>query len=366
MAIPPRPEVGQMTPYIPGKSVAEVVRELGISDVIKLASNENPLGPSPRALAAAAEAAARGHIYPEGSSPELRRDLAARWELDPDWFFVGNGSDEVFRLLAETYLHPGDRVVVPTPGFSTYSAVAQLMGARPEPVPVNPEGGMDLPAMAAAAQPRAGAPAARMVFLCRPNNPTGGIFPAGAFQDFMQALPAQTLVVLDEAYREFDSSPFKSRNFFPDYPNLIISRTFSKVYGLAGFRVGYGVGRPELWAPLYTVRDPFSVNLIGQAAARAALADTEHLRRSVELVESGREFLYGLCRELGLRYWPSAANFVLMDLGRPAAPVHEALLRRGIIIRPAGSFGLPTCIRVTIGTGDQNRRFAEALKSVLA
>ncbi|MFO7173170.1 MAG: histidinol-phosphate transaminase [Bacillota bacterium] len=365
MPIPARPEVAAIPPYVPGLSPGEVMRELGIADVVKLASNENPLGPSPLAVAAAARAAAQGHLYPEGTAPSLRRALAAAWGLEPDWFIVGNGSDEVFRLLAEAYLRPGDRVVVPTPGFAAYTIVARLMGAAVEPVPLDPAGAMDLAAMAAVAAGTGDRPPARLVFLTRPNNPTGGVFSAEAFARFLAAVPPETLVVLDEAYREYDSTPFDTRGFVLAHPHLVVTRTFSKVYGLAGFRVGYGVGRPEVLAPLFAIRDPFSVSLIAQAAAEAALADAEHLRRSVALAREGREFLYGLCRELGLRHWPSEANFVLIDLGRPAAPVHEALLRRGVIVRPAASFGLPTCIRVTVGTPEQNQRFAAALRAVL-
>lgn len=358
-----RPEIQAMKPYVPGKSIAEVQRELGLTDIVKLASNENPLGPSPRAVAAAREALAHCHIYPEGSSPELRAKLAARWQVPADWVFVGNGSDEIFRLLAECYLQPGDRVVVPAPSFSAYTHVAQLMGAQVVAVPLR-DGAADLPAMAATCAPP-GEPPARICFVCRPNNPTGGVFPAEDFAAFLAKVPPETLVVLDEAYREYDETPFDSAAFLVRHPNLVVTRTFSKIYGLAGLRVGYGLARPEIWQPLHTCRDPFSVNLIAQAAAAAALDDESHLAASRANNQAGKALLYPALASLGLVAHPTQANFILVDLGRPARPVYEALLRQGVIVRPCASWGLDTCIRVTVGTPAQNERFLTALRQVL-
>lgn len=355
---PIRPEVLRLAPYIPGKPVAEVQRELGLTDVVKLASNENPLGPSPLALAALQRAAVEAHIYPEPSAPPLRQALAGVTGLPADWFFVGNGSDEILRLLAASYIQPGDRVVVPACSFPNYRAVATLFGAVVDEVPLVGET-MDLAAMAAQAE------GARMLFLCRPNNPTGAVFPEEAFRAFMARVPADTLVLVDQAYHEFDTTAFDGLGLLRAYPNLILTRTFSKAYGLAGMRIGYGMARPELWAPLATVREPFSVNAIAQAAALAALQDEAHLAESLTLVRAGRAYLAEACRELGLSPIPSEANFLMIDLDRPAQPVFEALLRLGVIVRPCGGFGRPTCIRVTVGRPAANERFVAALRQVL-
>ncbi|BDG61265.1 histidinol-phosphate transaminase [Caldinitratiruptor microaerophilus] len=353
-----RPEVAALKPYSAGKSIEEVRREYGLTRIIKLASNENPLGPSPRALQALREAAEGVNIYPEGPSTALREALGARWGVGPDWIFVGNGSDEIFRLLATTYLRRGDRVVVPRPSFPVYAGASALMGAQVDAVPLK-DGAMDLPAMAARAR------GARIVFLCRPNNPTGGVFAAEAFDAFLRAVDPDTLVVLDEAYREYDDTLFDSRAFLAEYPNLIVTRTFSKIYGLAGLRLGYGVGRPGIWQPLYTVREPFSVNRLAQAAGLAALDDHDHLEASRRMNQAGRQFLTAFFREMGLRPWPTQANFVLVDLGRPAAPVFEGLLRRGVVVRLPDPADLPNALRVTVGTEEQNREFVRALTDVL-
>lgn len=362
----PRPEILQMTPYTPGKPIAEVQRELGLTEVIKLASNENPLGPSPKAIEAAARALQEAHIYPEATAPQLREALARRFGLTPDWVLVSNGSDEVFRLLAETYVRPGDKVVIPKESFAIYTSVAKLMGAQVELVPLTPSGTMDLPAMAAAARGETGAKAhARLVFLASPHNPTGGTIGAQDFRNFMEQVPPDTLVVLDEAYKEFDPSDFQGPGQLSSYDNLVVSRTFSKAYGLAGIRLGYGLANPGIWQPVLTARDPFSVNLVAQAAGLAALEDKEFLERSVTLAAEGRQFFKELAGELGLVIYESAANFVLLDLKRDSMPVYTALLHQGVIVRPTASFGLPTCIRVTCGLPWQNERFAQALRQVL-
>lgn len=357
----PRLAVRTLKPYVPGRSVESVQRELGILDLVKMNQNENPLGPSPRALDAAARALAEAHVYPEGPSPALRDRLAALWNLPADWILVGNGSDEVFRLLAETYLEPGDRVIVPAPSFAGYSLVAGLMGADVRTVALRDDT-MDLPAMAhAACETRA-----KLVFLCRPNNPTGGVFPEAEIRNLLRVIPADTLVVLDEAYREFDETAFDSRALVIDYPQLIVTRTFSKVYGLAGLRLGYGVMRPEILKPLMRVRDPFSVNAPAVAAGVAALDDREHLDRTLALVHRGREFLYALFDRLHIPYVRSEANFVLFETDRPAVDLYEAMLQRGVLLRPCASFDLPRSIRVTVGTEAENDRFARSLEQELS
>ena len=363
-ALPMRPAARLIHPYVPGKPIEAVKRELGLTEVIKLASNENPLGPSPKALAAAVEALQRVHLYPEGDSPLLRTALAERWNVPADWVFVGNGTDEVFRLLTETYLNPGDRVVVPAPGFSTYTIVTQLMGGTPVPVACR-GGANDLSAMAVAALGGDGSAPAKIVFLCRPNNPTGGVFPSSALSAFLQMMPPEMLVVVDEAYQEYDTTEFDSRAFLEAHPNLLVTHTFSKIYGLAGMRIGYALARPEVLSPLYTTREPFSVNIPAQAAALAALDDAEHVAASREGNERGKGYLYEALRALGLSYLPTEANFILVDIDRPAAPVYEKMLRRGVIVRPCASFGLPNAIRITIGREQENERCIEVLRAVL-
>lgn len=355
-----RAAVQAMRPYVPGKPVEDVQRELGLTDLVKLNQNENPLGPSPRAVEAVRAALARAHTYPEGSARALRERLGRLWDLPAEWFLVGNGSDEVFRLLAEVFLEPGDPIVVPGTSFSAYRFVGELMGAAVVEVPLA-GWTMDLPAMAEAAA-RHGA---RLLFLCRPNNPTGAVFPEADLRRAMARIPASTLVVLDEAYREFDTTPFDSRSLLLDHPNLVVTRTFSKIYGMAGLRLGYGIMRPEVLAPLYTARDPFSVNGLAVAAGLAALDDVEHLQRTQALTREGRAYLYAAFERLGLPYVASEANFVLFDAGRPAAEVFDRLLRRGVLVRPCGSFGLPTHLRVTVGTPEENARFVAALEAVL-
>lgn len=355
---PVRPEVLQLKPYVPGKPIAEVQQEYGLHEVIKLASNENPLGPSPLALEALRQAAAEVHIYPEATARALRQALGAHIALPDDWLMVGNGSDELLRLLAASYIRPGDRVVVPGCSFPNYRTVSALFGAQVDEVPLVGET-MDLAGMAALA------PGARLVFLCRPNNPTGAVFPEDAFRQFLAAVPPETLVLVDEAYHEFDESEFDSLGLLRQFPNLILTRTFSKAYGLAGLRVGYGMARPEIWQPCYRVREPFSVNVPAQCAALAALQDTAHLTATIDNNRVGKAFLTGLCAELGLCCIPSQANFLFIDLGRPAVPVYEALLRRGVIVRPMAGAGRPTCIRVTVGTPRENEQFASALREEL-
>jgi len=354
-----RPEVQRLQPYVPGKPIAEVQREYGITEVVKLASNENPLGPSPLAVEALRAGAPQSHLYPEASAPVLRRTLGAQVGLPEDWIMVGNGSDELLRLLAASYFRKGDRVVVPGCTFPNYRAVSELFGAAVTEVPLAAET-MDLEAMAAHA------PGARLIFLCRPNNPTGAVFPETVFRHFMAAVPEETLVLIDEAYHEFDESEFDSIGLLRQHPNLIVTRTFSKAYGLAGLRIGYSMGRPEIWKPCFRVREPFSVNVAAQGAALAALNDEAHLQATVANNRVGKAFLAALCEELGLAYIPSQANFMLIDLGRPAGPVFDAMLRQGVIVRPMGGAGRPNSIRVTVGSPRELERFATALRSALA
>lgn len=352
------PHIRDLNPYSPGKPIEEVERELGITDSIKLASNENPLGPSPRALEILSEAAARIHRYPDGACFALRARLAERMRLDPEQFIFGCGGDEVLELLAKTFLAPGDRLVMPWPSFAMYPLVARGMGAEPVCVPLTSEMQHDFSALADAV-----GEGAKMVFLCNPNNPTGTSFGAGELADFVARIPEDVVLVIDEAYFEF-----AERADFPDSlaliaerPATLAIRTFSKIYGLAGLRVGYGISSPELVSFLDRARHPFNVNALAEAAALAALDDDEHARRTHAMNRTGIDFLTRELEALGYRVWPSDANFILVETG---AGYYDALLRRGVIVRPLMGFGLENHIRITVGTPEENETLVKALQAI--
>lgn len=352
-----RPEVDRISPYVPGKPISQVQRELGLTHVTKLDSNENPFGPSPAAAAALAEAVTGAHRYPEADAFGLRQALERHTGLPADWIFAANGSDEFFRVLASVYLAPGRHVVVAAPTFSQYESSAMLMGAAVHKVPCR-DGAMDLSAMLATARDTGAA----IVYLCRPNNPTGGVFAEAAFVDFLNNVPAGTLVVLDEAYKEYDTTAFDSIGLLRRFGNLVITRTFSKAYGLAGMRLGYALGQPALLEPLRKVREPFSVNLLAQAAGPVALADTAHLERSVSVNRAERERLTIACQELGWKVLPSEANFILCETGAEADVLCRTLLERGVLVRSGRPFGLPKSVRISVGTPEQNDTLLAVLR----
>ena len=351
-----------LTPYPPGKPIEELERELGIRDSIKLASNENPLGPSPKAVAAITAALRNLHRYPDGSAFYLKRRLVARLGVSEDELVVGNGSNEIIELAVRTFLRPGDEAVMADQAFVIYRLVVQAAGGTSRVVPLR-DFTHDLEAMAAAVTPRT-----RLVFLGNPNNPTGTIFRRRAWEAFLRAVPRHLLVVADDAYAEYVEDP--------EYPDTIRERgdgrvpvlslrTFSKLYGLAGLRIGYGVAPAPVIDALERIRQPFNVNALALAGALAALDDEEHVRRTLATNRAGMVFLVDAFRALGLAHVPSAANFVLVRVG-DGARVYEALLRRGVIVRPMAVYGFPEHVRVTIGTEAENARFSTALRAVLA
>jgi histidinol-phosphate aminotransferase len=354
--------IQELQPYVPGKPIEEVQRELGLTDVIKLASNENPLGPSPAAIDAIRQAAMSVGLYPEGNAPKLREAVSRHLEIPADYLIFGNGSDEVLHLLAMTFLQPGDETVQGDPSFAMYEIYARQCNATPVKVPLT-RYTHDLDAMLAGITPRT-----RIIFIANPNNPTGTLVTGRAVEAFLDRVPEDVLVVLDEAYDEYVEATDKPRTlrYVTEGRNVVVLRTFSKAYGLAGLRVGYGIARPEITALLGLVRSPFNVNLVGQAAATAGLGDQEHIRRSVALNAAGRHYLYGEFRRLGLEYVPSEANFVLVDINGDSRAVFDRLQRLGVIIRPGAGLGLPRHIRVTVGPPPQNERFVAALEEVLA
>ena len=358
------PYIESLSPYVPGKPIEETRRELGLSDVIKLASNENPLGVSPRALEAARGALAEGHLYPDASHHVLRERLGAHLGLDRNRIFVGSGSNEIIELLIRTFTIPGDRAVLCQGSFVMYKIALRSHGRELVEVPMKEGFRYDLAAMA-----RAIDPATRIIFLANPDNPTGTAFGRDELEAFYQRVPADCLLVLDEAYFEYVDWPEypDGQRYLDRWPNLVVLRTFSKIYGLAGFRVGYGLMAPERVAYLDRTRMPFNLSSVGQVAAIAALDDREHVRRTQELTREGRGFLE---RELGalgmaLRLSESQANFVFVDLGRPAGPVFQALLRRGLITRPLPNYGLPNALRISVGLPAENQRLVRELKAVL-
>lgn len=352
-----KPSVLTQPVYEPGKPIEYVARELGLdpAGIIKLASNENPFGPSPLAVEAATRALAQGALYPDGGCYELRQRLAAFHGLGADQFVVGNGSNELIELLGHVFLGPGDEVVMANPAFVVYKLVTLLFGAKPVEVPLR-NWTHDLPAMAAAVTPRT-----KLVCVCSPNNPTGTANSAAELIQFVRSLPEHVVVVIDEAYVEYLENPPDLKPLIREGRSLICLRTFSKIYGLASLRVGYGYAGPALCALLNRVRQPFNVNAIGLAAALAALSDAKFAQGCAEETRAGMAFIETQLGLLGLESVPSRANFVLVKVGSGEA-CFRGLQKAGVIVRPVASYGLPGWIRVTIGSRADNGRFLAALK----
>jgi histidinol-phosphate aminotransferase len=355
------PGIAGLRPYIPGKPISELERELGITGSIKLASNENPLGPSPKAVAAAQAALAELARYPDGGGFELRAALAARHGVDRNRITLGNGSNDVLDMIARVFLHPCVETVMSEHAFAVYPISAQAVGATIRIAPAR-DYGHDLDAM----RERVGEHT-RVVWVANPNNPTGTWLTAGRLHAFLSSLPEQVVAVVDEAYVEYVDAPEypDASQWLDEFPNLIVTRTFSKAYGLAALRVGYALSSPEIADLLNRVRQPFNVNSPALAAALAALDDAEHVRQGVELNRRGMAQVIDGLRDLGLGFIPSVGNFLAVDLGQPAGPIDQALLREGVITRPIGNYGLPNHLRVTIGLPEENARFLAALKKVL-
>jgi histidinol-phosphate aminotransferase len=347
--------------YEPGKPVEELAREMGLdpSEIVKLASNENPLGPSPKALEAMRQTLERAHFYPDGGAWALRNAIAEKLGLARDNVILGNGSNEIIEFLGHAFLSPGDEVVTAGHAFAVYSLMAQLFGATTVEVP-DPGFTHDLDAMLEAITPRT-----RQVFIANPNNPTGTMVGQEAIDRFMARVPDHVVVVFDEAYFEFlDNAPDVIRYIREDR-NVVVMRTFSKIQGLANLRIGYGLAPARLASVLQKTRQPFNANGIAQAGALAGLLDEDHMRRTKELTDEGRSLLESEFTAMGLEFVPSVANFVLLRVGNSDA-VFQALLKRGVIVRAMRSYKLPEWIRVSVGTMEQNHHFLEELKSLQA
>ncbi len=348
--------IAQLTPYQAGKPVEELERELGIEGAIKLASNESAIGPSPKAIAAVRGALDGVHRYPDGSSFALRQRLSAHLDVEPEQLVFGSGADEILELLAKILLGSGDEAIFAWPSFAMYPIVVQGMGAKSIRVPLDGNLVHDLPAIAAAVNERT-----RLIFVCNPNNPTGTSVGAEEFDRFVESLPDTVVLAIDEAYREFVRRPD-----FPDSlawlrrrPGTVVLRTFSKIFGLAGLRIGYGVADPELAGFLERARHPFNVNRLAEIAAVGGLEDDEHAERARAVNSEGVEYLTAEFESLGIAVWPTDANFLLAQVGNDIA---ARLLREGIIVRPLGGFGMPDHIRVTIGLPEENERLIKALR----
>jgi histidinol-phosphate aminotransferase len=356
------PALEKLPVYQPGRPIEEVARELNLpaDSIIKLASNENPLGPSRRALAAMRQALPHAHLYPDGNAFYLKQKLAAKLGLTPGHVILGNGSNEIIEFLGHALLAADAEVVVSQYCFAIYPIVTALFGAKLVVVPAK-DYGHDLDAMLAAITPQT-----RVVFVANPNNPTGTIVSPEALLKFISAVPPHVVIALDEAYIEFlegglDLLPIIAGG---RYPNLILMRTFSKIYGLAGLRIGYGVGQPELIAGLEKIRQPFNINAISQAGALAALDDAEHVEKTRRINQRGLKFFTRACKKLKLEFVPSAANFLLIRVG-DGARVFAEMQKRGVITRPMGGYQLGEWLRISIGTPKENARGLEALQQVL-
>jgi histidinol-phosphate aminotransferase len=360
------PHVACLEVYQPGKSIEELERELGITGIIKVASNENPLGPSPRALAALPAALAELHRYPDATGFALRRGLATRLGCDPDHIFLGNGSNDLLYQLVIAACEPTDEVLTPMYGFLAYRFATQVVARRFVTTPATAELGCDIDGLIAAITPRT-----KLVIVATPNNPTGTVITRAGLDRLVAALPARALLVIDEAYAEYaaawpeidhaDGLAAQRRD-----PRVVVLRTLSKIYGLAGLRIGFAVAAPGVIDALGRVSRAFHVGSLAQAGALAALDDTEHVVRSRSHARRAIERFAAEIRGPGVRVHPSFGNFVLIDCGRPSGPLYQQLLRRGVIVRPMAMWGLPNHLRISAATEDEMPRVIAALNDVLA
>lgn len=366
------PGVLSLQAYSPGMPIEELQRRLGVSSAIKLASNENPLGASPKVREALAAALSQADLarYPDGSGHRLKQKLAEMHQIDPARITLGNGSNDIIELLGRIYLGPGRAAMFSAHAFAVYPIIAQAQSARTVVVPARPADdeqpyGHDLQAFSEALKAN---PDVALVFIANPNNPTGTWLLPAEIEAFLDTVPADVIVALDEAYYEYMDPALRGdvRGWLDRYPNLVVFRTFSKTYGLASLRVGYALSSSELADLMNRVRQPFNNNAMALLAAEVALEDQDFVARSVKLNTCERERLTQAMREMGLMVLPSQANFLTVGFGRDAAPIHQGLLERGVIVRPVASYDLPQFIRVSIGTAAENDRFLQSLKDVLA
>ncbi|MFC1812188.1 histidinol-phosphate transaminase [Thermodesulfobacteriota bacterium] len=348
-------------PYKPGKPIEEVEREYGIDHSIKLASNENPLGPSPMAVKAIQDAVAKLNRYPDGGGHDLIRSIAKHLGVMPENVVLGNGSDEIIGMLTCALLQPGDEAILPRPSFLMYDILVRSAGAKPVSAELTSLS-INLDRIRNRITPNT-----RMIFLCNPNNPTGTIITRKAFETFLESIPREVVVVVDEAYIEFvrDEDCAGSIDYIDSGLPVVTLRTFSKAYGLAGLRIGYGVMSEEIASILNRIRLPFNASTLAQAGANAALKDEAFLEKTRQLITEELDFLWNALKDLGIRFFPTQANFFLIDTGKNADEVFESMLRQGVIVRSMTSYGYPEYIRINVGLHDENVRFLEALEKVI-
>ncbi|HHZ90912.1 TPA: histidinol-phosphate transaminase [Candidatus Poribacteria bacterium] len=358
-----KPKIGidEIQPYQGGKPIEEVQRELGIGNIIKLASNENPLGPSPLAVASMKEAMSDINLYPDGNIYYLKRDLAVHLGVLPENLLLGNGSNEVLQIVGETFISPNDEVIFSESAFVVYQLVSKICSAKSVIVPMLGFD-QDLGAMADAITDRT-----KVIFVANPNNPTGTMVTKNQVEQLIERVPGHVLIIFDEAYCEYiNRSDYpQTINYISEKENIIITRTFAKIYGLAGLRIGYGISSPEIIDLMNRVRQPFNCNTLAQVAARAALKDYQHVRESRELNERGKTQLYHFFDEIGLDYVRSEGNFILVHFDTSGQEIADQLLQKGVIVRPVAGYGFPNSIRVTIGTAEENQRFISTLEGIL-
>lgn len=357
-----RPEVKNFQPYIPGKPISEVAREFGLKKIIKLASNENPLGPSVLAIKKIKQTASRVYFYPESSGIKLREALGKKLNISPNQIILGNGSDELIELLGKTFLNKEDEIIVSEHSFIRYAMAGWLMGCAVKTIPME-NFNYNIPAIGKAITPKT-----KIIFVANPNNPTGTYIPKDELIKLLRITPKNVLFVCDEAYYEYaclEKNYPQTLEYLKDYENLIILRTFSKIYALAGLRIGYGLASARIIEHLDRMRPPFNVNTLAQEAAEASLDDQKQIIQAQRLVKEGKEYLYNQLNQMGIDYVPSATNFVLINLARPGKNIFQDLLKEGIIVRAMDEYTLPYSIRVTIGKKAEMLLFVKALKKVL-
>ncbi len=359
-----RPNILDVKQYVPGKPIEEVQREIGLKEVMKLASNENCLGSSPKALAAIKKNIGRINRYPDASSFYLRRKLAKFLDVGEDRLIFGNGSDEIIGMAIRTFVDAGDEVIIAKPTFLIYEIVSQIQNAVIKFVPLTRDLKHDLGKMREAVTDRT-----KMVFIANPDNPTGTYVNKWEMENFLKSLPEKVIVFLDEAYFEFaayERKDYPRGTNYLDKPNIIVARTFSKIYGLAGLRIGYGIASPEVIGYMERVREPFNTNLLAQVAAEAALDDKVFLNKTLAHVAREKAFLYSRFKKMGLEYADSATNFIVVDTKKDCKAIFNALLKKGVIVRDMKAWGFDTYIRVTVGTRKEDEKFVKALKEVLS
>jgi histidinol-phosphate aminotransferase len=355
------PQLREITVYQPGKPIEETARELGLDPdtIVKLASNENPLGPSPKAIEAMRTALQKGHLYPDGGGFILCKTIATKLGLAPENIILGNGSNEVLEFLGHAFINPGDDVVTSQYAFIVYKLIATSFGARTIEV-LSPDYRQDLDGILAAITPKT-----RLIFIPNPNNPTGTLLSQQAIDDFMARITENVIVVFDEAYFEFLDDPPDTLRFVREGRNIVVLRTFSKIHGLAGLRIGYALAGLDLVQVLHKTRQPFNVNSIAQVGALAALEDDEHSRETKRVIDEGRAYLHEQFAKMKIPFVPGTANFVMVKVGDGHA-IFDKLLRKGVIVRPLRGYNLPEWARISIGTAEQNEKLIAALKKVMS